>query len=255
MLVIVLVLKNCQIVHAADIVNVFRDAELMDITRDQALPLDGKADIVYDTFLGISKTEALNAYRGQTYYSMSDSRSVMTFDISPYAGKTLTSAVWTGYGLNYDIAGYPPPIVGKFFLSSGDGLVTLSDFNTPAAFVGKAEFPSWLTGFDYKPIHLDMTAALQNLVTLGSHYAELRVESDLNLADFPKFERNNNPSQFDSWGYSMDLEAGEAAPGEYFDPKWPGPKLAITTTPEPVSSVLFLLGGGAMFCRRFQKRK
>jgi hypothetical protein len=253
-IVFVIVLENSQSVLAADIVDVFRDAGLTDVTRDKALPLDGIPDIVSDNILEIGKTKYFDFYREESFYSLWESRSVMTFDISPYAGRTLTSAVWTGYGLNADVAN-PQPYPGKFFLSSGDGFVTPSDFNAPAVFIGEAQFPSYTTGIDYKPIQLDVTAALQNLVTLGSHYAELRVESALNWADFPDFNRNNQPVQFDQWGYYMILEPGEAAPGVFFNPKWPGPQLAITTTPEPVSSALFLIGGGAMFYRRFQKRK
>ncbi len=254
MMVFALVLENSQTVLAADIVDVFRDAGLTDVTRDKALPLDGIPDLISDSLLEIGKTKYFSFYRNTTLYSLWESRSVMTFDISPYAGRTLTSAVWTGYGLNSDVAN-PQSYPGKFFLSSGDGFVTPSDFNASAVFIGEAQFPSYITGFDYKPIQLDVTAALQDLVTLGSHYAELRVESSLDWADFPDFKRNDQPVQFDQWGYDMSLQAGEAAQGVFFNPKWPGPQLAITTTPEPVSSALFLIGGGAMFYRRFQKRK
>ncbi|MCA9401979.1 MAG: PEP-CTERM sorting domain-containing protein [Candidatus Omnitrophica bacterium] len=247
-------LKNSQCVFASDIIDVFHDAGLTDVTRERTIPLDGIPDIVYDNILEIGKEKYFSFYREESLYSLWESRSIMTFDISPYAGRTLTSAVWTGYGLNYDIAN-PQPHQGKLFLSSGDGFVTPSDFNSPAVFIGEAQFPSYIIGFDYKPIQLDVTAALQDLVTLGSHYAELRIESDLNWAEFPDFERNNEPYQFLQWGYNMNLEAGEAAPGVFFKPKWPGPQLTITTTPEPVSSALFLIGGGAMFYRRFQKRK
>lgn len=253
-IVFVMVLENSQSVLAADIVDVFRDAGLTDVTRDKALPLDGIPDLVHDSLLKIGKTKYFSFYRDTTLYSLWESRSVMTFDISLYAGRTLTSAIWTGYGLNTDVAN-PQPYPGKFFLSSGDGFVTPSDFNAPAVFIGEAQFPSYSTGLDYKPIHLDVTDALQDLVTLGSHYAELRVESALDLADFPDFKRNDQPAQFDQWGYDMSLAAGEAAPGVFFKPKWPGPQLAITTTPEPVSSALFLIGGGALFYRRFQKIK
>lgn len=206
-------------------VDVFRDGYIDDFTREQSIPPDGVPD-------RLSDTNALLAGRGEFFDEFNafnvESRAIMTFDITPYAGMQLTSAYLTGYGTRVDNRGSFDPITGDFYLYSGDGLVGLDDYNAAADAVGSKTFAADPQGFDLALYELDVKSSLQSFLDSSNPYVEFRVQS-------------SSPTVF--------INAGEtgAASGFSTDPRWPGPKLALEfdvnpTVPEPAT--MFLLGGG-----------
>jgi hypothetical protein len=217
-------------------VNVKQDGYIDDFTKSQIDPPDGIPDRVSDT-------NALLAGRGEFFDQFNafnvDSRAIVTFDLSSYAGLNLSSAYLTGFGTRVDNKGSLDPITGQFYLYSGDGLVGLDDFNAPAVLVGTNSFQADPQGFDLKPFQLDVTSSLQSLLDNGNPFAEFRVQS----AD---------PTVF--------INAGETAPDSGFskDPRWEGPKLQLAFNTNPVvpePATLLLLGGGWAALAIRQRRK
>ena len=215
-------------------VDVFKDGYIDDFTRDQSTPPDGVPD-------RISDTNALLAGRGEFFDQFNafnvDSRAIMTFDVSAYAGQNLLSAYLTGYGTRADTKGSLDPITGDFYIYSGDGLVGLDDFNASASLVGSKSFAS-KSPFDLDPFQLDVTSSLQSFLNGSSSFAEFRVQSA-------------SPTVF--------INAGETDPASGFstDPRFPGPKLELAfdqRSPVPEPATLFLLGGG-LAAMRLRKRK
>lgn len=220
-----------QLAHAINILDVYKDAYIEDYTFTLTPGPDGIPD-------RISDTNALLASRGEFFDEYNnfnvDSHIVMTFDISQYIGKTLSSAYLTGNGRRTDTwnSGETNPISGLFYIYAGDGLITLEDFNIPATYIGEQSFaPDPNNNFHLSYFALDITPYLQSLLNdpLNS-YAEIRVESA-------------SPTVY--------IQAGEFAG---IDVLYPGPQLALTVVPEPISSVLMLLGGGMIFLRRKSNR-
>ncbi len=223
--------------HAATIVDVHRDGYVEDFNRDQAVPLDGVPDAILDT-------NALIAGQGEFFDEFNafrfDDRAIMTFDISPYSGLSLSSATLTGYGTRGDNSGSFDPITGKFYLYGGDGLVGLDDFDSSATFLGDKSFAADPQSFDPKLFELDVTSHLQGLLDdPTAHFAEFRVESD-------------SPSIF--------INAGETDGTYSVDTRWPGPKLALTfnqvaAVPEPSTLLLLSVGTGLAALLRRKKNK
>jgi hypothetical protein len=214
------------------LVDVYRDGYIDDFTRDKNIPPDGIPERITDT-------NALLAGRGEFFDQFNafnvDSRAVITFDVSAYAGMNLLSASLQGYGTRVDNKGSFDAIDGQFYLYSGDGEVGLDDFNASAVSLGGKSFADNPEGFNLDPFSLDITSSLQDLLNNSNHFAEIRVQSP-------------SPTVF--------INAGEVDPNSGFqtDSRWPGPKLALEfdhdqTVPEP--STLLLLGGGlAAVCLR-----
>lgn len=222
--------------QAAIFVDVYRDGYIDDFTKDKNTPPDGIPD-------RISDTNALLAGRGEFFDEFNafnvDSRAIMTFDVSAYAGKNLLSASLQGYGTRVDNKGSPDPITAQFYFYGGDGQVGLDDFNAGGPTFAFNNFAPHPEGFDLDPFEVDVTSALQLLLNDSNAFAEFRVQS---LA----------PTVF--------INAGEVDPNSGFqtDPRWPGPRLALefdhnNTVPEP--STLLLLGGGLAAAMRLRKRK
>lgn len=223
--------------HAFILVDVFKDGYIDDFTKSQSIAPDGVPD-------RISDTNALLAGRGEFFDEFNafnvDSRAIMTFDLSAYAGQNLTSAFLTGYGTRVDNKGSLDSITGNFYLYSGDGAVGLDDFNAPADFVGANSFQADPQGFDLAPFQIDVTSSLQPFLNSGNPYAEFRVQSA-------------SPTVF--------INAGETDPAGGFaaDDRWDGPKLALNfatnpVVPEPATFFLFGAGLAAMRLRKAKRR-
>jgi len=220
--------------HAATThINVYADGTIEDFTHSDTEDIDGVPD-------RISDTNSLLPARGIFTGFNVDAHAIMTFDISDYSHRPLSSAFLTGYGTKVDNAAYPDSIDGNFYIYyGGNGLVELDDFNTPGTFIGNVTFtPS--SPFNLEYFQLDITSYLQELLNTNHEYAEFRVE-----AEYP----------------TVYINAGETGPSSdhTIDPTWPGPQLALTfsdvhAVPEPGS--LFLLGAALMgggLCRRKKK--
>ena len=89
----------------------------------------------------IRNTNALLAGKGLLSSGAAiETRPVIIFDLSPYAGMTLSSALLTGYGGGTDHNLAPETITADFFSSAGDGLVSLADFDQLATAAGNHTF-------------------------------------------------------------------------------------------------------------------
>lgn len=223
--------------YASILVDVLKDGYIDDFTKSQSIPPDGVPD-------RISDTNALLAGRGEFFDEFNafnvDSRAIMTFDLSAYSGQSLTSAFLTGYGTRVDNKGSLAPVIGNFYLYSGDGAVGLDDFNASADFVGANTFQADPQGFDLAPFQMDVTSSLQSFLNNGHSFAEFRVQSA-------------SPTIF--------INAGETDPAGGFstDDRWGGPKLALTfeanpVVPEPSTFFLFGAGLAAMRIRKNKRR-
>lgn len=157
------------------LIDVYRDGYIDDISFDRDVLLDGIPDALYDT-------NGLLAGRGEFFDEFNnfrfDARAVMTFDVGPYAGGRLQSAELRGFGFATGSA--EVPVEGLFYLYEGDGIVGLDDFDVPADFAGNHTFDraSDYTALSRHTFAVDVTSALQNLLTGNAQYAEFRLEAD-----------------------------------------------------------------------------
>lgn len=216
-------------------VDVYRDGYIEDFTRDKNTPPDGIPD-------RISDTNALLAGRGEFFDEFNafnvDSRAIMTFDVSAYAGMNLLSASLQGYGTRVDNQGSMDPVTAQFYFYSGDGQVGFDDFNAGGPTFAFSTFTPQADNFDLDPFEVDITSGLQSLLNDSKSFAEFRVQA---------------------FAPTVLINAGEvdANSGFQTDSRWPGPKLALefdhnNTVPEP--STLLLLAGG-LAAMRLRRRK
>lgn len=196
---------------------VFADAYVWDFEPSGVL--DGVPDEILNTNAVIPGTGILS--NGIAV----DARGIMTFDISPYAGYSLNSAVLSGWGFRTDRI-QNGPITVDVASYAGDGWITLSDFDTPASYMGQFTFPR--TEFIFDPVYtqftVDVTSGVAGFLAQAEDYAEFRLTAD------------------ESSAY---IAAGEA---DWMDLKTPGyPMLTLDfASPVPEPATLVLLGTGLL---------
>lgn len=178
----------------AVILDVFRDGYIEDFTRDGTLP-DGTPDRILET-------NALLAAHGFFIGFNVDSHSIMTFDISPYSGLTLSSAVFSAYGGRVDIY-TGDPLLASLYSYAGDGVVGLGDFNSSATFLSNMNFPGSATTFPwgthFQDFNVDVTSGVQALLDSSSPYIEFRLETEQATAYLSAGE-TSTPDSFGSGG-------------------------------------------------------
>lgn len=220
--------------EAVVVLDVFTDAYIEDFAAGGTL--DGVPDSIFDT-------NSLLAGKGLLSSGAAiESRPIIIFDLSPYAGLTLNSALLSGYGGGVDHNFAPETIAANFYTIAGDGVVTLADFDRPSTLLGSHTFDGVQLGtfpFELYPFSLDVTPQVQTLLGQADPFAEFRVQSD---------------------ELTLLMNAGDAAAPSNIDPRFPGPRLSLTfadagsAVPEPGTFGLFLTGGAGFLAARWRRR-
>jgi hypothetical protein len=181
----------------------------------------------------VHNTNALYAGTGTLSNGLTlDSRSVMIFDVSPYWGLTLGSASLLGSGKSLNPNEDPMSVQLSSFISD-HATVVESDFNETAASAGSFQLP--YTSFDgiliNSPFQVNVTSIVQSALDNQQQYLAFRVQADV-------FE-----------AYISAGESVAAFPTDYERFGVKGPRLQLNAVPEPVSGLLFLVGGAVLVGR------
>jgi hypothetical protein len=216
----------------AVILDVVADAYLQDFASDGLL--DGVPETMHDTNALLASTGLLSSGAAV------DSRAILVFDVSPYAGMTLSSAALSGFGGRVDNGFLPDPITAHFFGYAGDGSITLADFDRAATAAGSVNLPG-VTQFPFNlaAFSVPVSPVVQPLLAGSLPYLEFRVEAD---------------------ALSAYLNAFNAT-----DPRFTGPRLALEfeepqsepprgVVPEPSSLWLFSSALGMLALRPARRR-
>ena len=122
-------------------------------------PLDGNGNTI-NAFTGLIRTQSTRA-----------DRAMQEFDVSAFAGFTVTSATISGTIFNNN-AGGTFPRTFDFQLYTGNGVADVSDYEISAASVGNA---SWAAPTPPLEFSYDVTSAVQNLLDGGATFIGLKV--------------------------------------------------------------------------------
>ncbi len=217
-----------------------RAAIILDVVVDayvEDFPRDGVPDSVQDTNSLILDRVFVDTIRfGRVEL---EGRPVMVCDVSPYAGRSLVSAVFSAYGTTTRYGATEPadPLTALLIAYPGDGVIDLADFNRAGSIAGSvtilgAAVPTLLPPIriPMEPFDTDVTDTVQAWFNGGTAFGEFRLQADLEA-------------------FFALMAAGQVP--EPFSPEpFPGPRLALTftesspTIPEPSS--LFLLGSSLL---------
>lgn len=226
--------------QAAIILDVVVDAYVEDFPRD------GVPDNVLDTNSLILDRVTVTTQQFGTVEI--EGRPVMAFDLSPYSGQFLTSAIFSAYGTTtrYGAAEPADPLTADLLAFAGDGVIDLADFNRPGAWANSVTIPGAAVPTLLPPIRIpmeffdtDVTNAVQAWLTAGTAFGEFRLESDQET-------------------FFALLAAGQV-PLPFSPEPFPGPRLALTfagsspTIPEPAS--LWLMGLGFVALRSHRRHR
>ncbi len=128
--------------------------------RDE--PLDGQGDFFNDPpFEGLLRQQS---YR--------EDRAIQEYDVSPYAGMTVSSATISGtIHVNNGAGNWPR--VFDFILYHGNGQADVSDFEIPGVVIGTETWQQ-----DTGPLYFsfDVTTTVQDLLDAGADYIGLKVD-------------------------------------------------------------------------------
>jgi len=152
-------------------------------------PLDGYGDSFNDAWPGLLRQQS---YR--------EDRAIQEYDVSPYAGMTVTSATISGT-IYVNNSGGTWPRVFDFTIYDGNGQADLSDFEIPGTVVG---VETWQQ--DTGPLYFsfDVTAEVQALLDAGGEFVGLKVDPTSD---------NSFPSILDAAGV-LSIEAQGGIPGD-----------------------------------------
>lgn len=224
MAIMILSFSALPIVEASIQINVFNDAYIDDY--DQLPTINGIPDQITNNqalFIGNGTLSSGNAL---------EARGIMTFDIAPYSLSSLSSATLSFYGMGN--AGQNLSL----YIYGGDGLVTLSDYNTSASYINDLAMP--IGSVDL--VTIDITSDLQSYFFNVNDYAEFRIQS-------------NYTGRF----VDAEIKTGEATFPFSIPPGQIGPYLTLdfnnsptNAVPEPATILLFGCGALGLIRRKLK---